>query len=116
MDIARVTLHVGLGTFHPVKVEMTEHHAFEPGMVDGSGGEDQPKNMEPTNVICGNDELHHRTCGGERTLKSCSGWTEIFIYPGYQFKILDGLITTSAGIYTDHAGLHWRKRACHGSL
>ncbi|MCC8044671.1 MAG: tRNA preQ1(34) S-adenosylmethionine ribosyltransferase-isomerase QueA [Clostridiales bacterium] len=98
--IAEVTLHVGLGTFRPVKVEdVTQHHMHsEFYMVD----EEAARIISETKknggrVIC----VGTTSC---RTIESvagrfdgeirpCSGWTDIFIYPGYQFRLLDGLIT-----------------------
>ena len=55
----------------------------------------KPKNSGGRCDLCGNDELpYHRICGGrERTLKALQRLDKNFIYPGYQFKILDGLIT-----------------------
>lgn len=99
VKIANVTLHVGLGTFRPVKVEdVSNHHMHsEFYMVD----------KEAADII--NDTKKH---GGRvisvgttstRTLESvadeqgfvreASGWTQIFIYPGYTFKCVDALIT-----------------------
>ena len=99
VKLAHVTLHVGLGTFRPVKVDdVTQHHMHsEFYMVE----EDQAKLINDTKaaggrVIC----VGTTSC---RTLESAadengilqpgSGWTEIFIYPGYRFKIMDALIT-----------------------
>ena len=81
IDIARVTLHVGLGTFRPVKVdEITDHHMHsEFYQVDEEAAE---------KINRAKDSGHRVICVGPT-----SGWTEIFIYPGYKFKILDGLIT-----------------------
>lgn len=99
VTIARVTLHVGLGTFRPVKVDnILEHHMHsEFYMVD----EEEAKKINDTKknggrVICvGTTSC--RTVESASTedgfLKAGSGWTEIFIYPGYRFKILDALIT-----------------------
>lgn len=97
--IARVTLHVGLGTFRPVKVEdVTEHHMHsEFYMVD----ESQAKLINDTKALGGRViSVGTTSC---RTLESASdengvvragsGWTDIFIYPGYQFKVIDSLIT-----------------------
>ncbi|MGF7009567.1 S-adenosylmethionine:tRNA ribosyltransferase-isomerase [Lachnospiraceae bacterium PF1-22] len=98
IQIARVTLHVGLGTFRPVKVEeITEHHMHsEFYQIE----EQEARKINETKasggrVIC----VGTTAC---RTVESAaqdgkvvpgSGQTEIFIYPGYQFKILDALIT-----------------------
>lgn len=99
IKIANVTLHVGLGTFRPVKVEnILDHHMHS-----------EFYSIEEEDAKCINDT---KQAGGRiisvgttstRTLESVadengmvragSGWTEIFIYPGYQFKVIDGLIT-----------------------
>ncbi len=99
IDIARVTLHVGLGTFRPVKVEeVTEHHMHsEFYQIDEEAA--QKINHAKENggrVICvGTTSCRTIESAADENgrLKACSGWTEIFIYPGYQFKILDCLIT-----------------------
>ena len=99
VKVAQVTLHVGLGTFRPVKVEnILDHHMHsEFYMVD----EDQAAIINETKknggrVICvGTTSCRtlESATGEDGILKAGSGWTEIFIYPGYQFKILDALIT-----------------------
>ena len=99
VKVAQVTLHVGLGTFRPVKVEnILEHHMHsEFYMVD----ENQAAIINETKknggrVICvGTTSCRtlESATGEDGILKAGSGWTEIFIYPGYQFKILDALIT-----------------------
>lgn len=99
VKIAHVTLHVGLGTFRPVKVEdVTNHHMHsEFYMVE----EDQAALINETKANGGKViSVGTTSC---RTLESAtdengilhagSGWTEIFIYPGYQFKLIDRLIT-----------------------
>ena len=93
VDIARVTLHVGLGTFRPVKVdEITDHHMHsEFFQIEEEAAKDTEKK-----VICvGTTSCRTVESAADETghLKACSGWTEIFIYPGYQFKVLDSLIT-----------------------
>lgn len=99
VEIARVTLHVGLGTFRPVKVEdVTEHHMHsEFYMVDAEAAEKINRAKEHGGrVICvGTTSCRTIESAADENghLEPCSGWTEIFIYPGYQFKILDGLIT-----------------------
>jgi len=99
VKIAHVTLHVGLGTFRPVKVEdVTKHHMHSEFYVVE---EDQAKLINDTKaaggrVICvGTTSCRtlESATGEDGILKAGSGWTEIFIYPGYQFKIMDGLIT-----------------------
>lgn len=97
--IAHVTLHVGLGTFRPVKVEdVAEHHMHSEFYVVE---EDQAKLINDTKaagrkVICvGTTSCRTVESAADENgvLRAGSGWTDIFIYPGYQFKILDQLIT-----------------------
>lgn len=99
VEIARVTLHVGLGTFRPVKTEnVLDHHMHsEFYMVEES--EAQKVNRAKSSgcrIICvGTTSCRtiESAAGEDGLLKAGSGWTEIFIYPGYQFKLLDCLIT-----------------------
>ncbi|HIW59988.1 MAG TPA: tRNA preQ1(34) S-adenosylmethionine ribosyltransferase-isomerase QueA [Candidatus Anaerobutyricum avicola] len=99
IDIARVTLHVGLGTFRPVKVDDVENHHMhsEFYMIDEKAAEKINRAKENgKRVICvGTTSCRTIESAADENgrLKPCSGWTEIFIYPGYQFKILDCLIT-----------------------
>ena len=99
IDIARVTLHVGLGTFRPVKVDDVENHHMhsEFYMIDEAAAEKINRAKENgKRVICvGTTSCRTIESAADENgrLKPCSGWTEIFIYPGYQFKILDCLIT-----------------------
>lgn len=99
VQVAEVTLHVGLGTFRPVKVEdVTEHHMHSEFYVVE---EEQAKLINDTKKAGGRViSVGTTSC---RTLESAStedgmvrpgsGWTDIFIYPGYQFKVIDALIT-----------------------
>ena len=99
VEVAFVTLHVGLGTFRPVKEDEVENHKMH--------SEHYALSQETADVI-----NRTRQRGGRviavgttscRTLESvgltdgrvepADGWTEIFIYPGYEFQVLDGLIT-----------------------
>ncbi len=99
VDIAYVTLHVGLGTFRPVKEDEIENHTMH--------AEHYELSAEAADII-----NRARARGGRiigvgttscRTLESvgltngrvepADGWTSIFIYPGYSFQVLDGLIT-----------------------
>ncbi len=97
--IARVTLHVGLGTFRPVKVEdVNDHHMHS---------EFYMVSQEAADIINDTKKRGGRVISvgttSTRTLESVaddngfiretSGWTEIFIYPGYRFKCIDALIT-----------------------
>ncbi len=97
--IAHVTLHVGLGTFRPVKVEnVLEHHMHsEFYMVE----EEEARRINDVKkaggrVICvGTTSCRtlESAAGEDGAVKAGSGWTDIFIYPGYRFKVLDGLVT-----------------------
>lgn len=99
VKIAHVTLHVGLGTFRPVKVDnVLDHHMHSEFYIVE---EEEAKKINDTKaagkrVICvGTTSCRtiESATGDDGILKAGSGWTEIFIYPGYQFKILDCLIT-----------------------
>ena len=99
VTIAHVTLHVGLGTFRPVKVDTIEEHHMHSAF---SGvEEEEAKKINDTKknggrVICvGTTSCRtlESATGEDGILKAGSGWTDIFIYPGYRFKILDCLIT-----------------------
>ncbi len=97
--IANVTLHVGLGTFRPVKVEnILEHHMHSEFFII--------EEEEAAKINAAKDAGHRVISVGTtscRTLESAatddgrvkatSGWTDIFIYPGYKFKLIDGLVT-----------------------
>ena len=99
VEIAHVTLHVGLGTFRPVKVEnILEHHMHsEFYQIEASEAEKINRAKEGGHrVICvGTTSCRTVESAADEhgRLRECSGWTEIFIYPGYQFKVLDCLIT-----------------------
>ena len=99
IKIAHVTLHVGLGTFRPVKVDDVENHHMHSEFYVVE--EDQAKIINDTKANGGRViSVGTTSC---RTLESAtdeegilqakSGWTDIFIYPGYRFKMIDGLIT-----------------------
>ncbi|MCI7262222.1 MAG: tRNA preQ1(34) S-adenosylmethionine ribosyltransferase-isomerase QueA [Clostridium sp.] len=99
VSIAHVTLHVGLGTFRPVKVEnVQEHHMHSEFYIVE---EEAARVINETKknggrVICvGTTSCRtlESATGEDGILKAGSGWTDIFIYPGYKFKILDCLIT-----------------------
>lgn len=99
IEIARVTLHVGLGTFRPVKVEDVEKHHMhaEFYMIDSEAAEKINRTKERGGrVICvGTTSCRTIESAADENgyMKACSGWTDIFIYPGYRFKVLDCLIT-----------------------
>lgn len=99
VDIAEVTLHVGLGTFRPVKVDnILEHHMHSEFYMVTQEAADKINNAKENGhrVICvGTTSCRTIESAADENgmLKESSGWTEIFIYPGYQFKVLDCLIT-----------------------
>ncbi len=99
IEIAKVTLHVGLGTFRPVKVdEITDHHMHsEFYQIDEEAAKKINRAKETGNrVICvGTTSCRTIESAADESghLKAESGWTDIFIYPGYEFRALDGLIT-----------------------
>lgn len=99
VQIARVTLHVGLGTFRPVKVEnILEHHMHsEFYQIDEEAAEKINAAKDSGNrVICvGTTSCRtvESAADADGRMRATSGWTEIFIYPGYKFKVLDCLIT-----------------------
>ncbi|MCD8022289.1 MAG: tRNA preQ1(34) S-adenosylmethionine ribosyltransferase-isomerase QueA [Lachnospiraceae bacterium] len=98
--IAEVTLHVGLGTFRPVKVEdVTQHHMHsEFYQIDEEAARIiRETKAEGGRVICvGTTSCRTIESAAQRfdgDIQACSGWTDIFIYPGYEFRLLDALIT-----------------------
>lgn len=99
VQIAHVTLHVGLGTFRPVKVEdVTEHHMHSEFYVveeEQAGIINQTKSRGGKVVAVGTTSCRtlEAAAGEDGILKAGSGWTDIFIYPGYQFRVIDRLIT-----------------------
>ncbi len=99
VEIAEVTLHVGLGTFRPVKVEdVTNHHMHsEFYQIDAETAEKINRVRAAGGRIISVGTTSTRTletaAAPDGTLKECSGWTDIFIYPGYSFKVVDALIT-----------------------
>ena len=99
VDIAFVTLHVGLGTFRPVKVDDVLEHEMhsEYYMVTKEAADKINKAKENgKNVICvgtTSTRTVESASGDDNRVKESSGWTNIFIYPGYKFKVVDKLIT-----------------------
>ncbi len=99
VHIAFITLHVGLGTFRPVSVSNVEEHEMH--------SEFYSMKKEVADLLNETRKNHHRIISvgttSTRTLETimsehdhfveCSGWTKIFIYPGYTFKGIDALIT-----------------------
>ena len=96
---AFVTLHVGLGTFRPVKAEEISQHHMHSELCMMTGETADILNQTKENggrVICvGTTSCRtlESLVKDDGTFEACSKWTEIFIFPGYQFKAMDGLIT-----------------------
>lgn len=99
VEIVHVTLHVGLGTFRPVKAEnILEHHMHSEFYVVEEAAADRINAARARG-----NQIWSVGTTSTRTLESVadengmvhagSGWTNIFIYPGYQFKVVDSLIT-----------------------
>ena len=99
IEIAYVTLHVGLGTFRPVKVDNVLDHKMhsEFYMIDKDQADKINKCKQNGGRVIPVGTTSCRTlesvANENGLLQEQSGWTEIFIYPGYEFKIVDALIT-----------------------
>lgn len=99
VKIANITLHVGLGTFRPVKVEdVTQHHMHsEFYMIDKEAADTINETKKNGGRIISVGTTSTRTletvADENGYVRETSGWTQIFIYPGYHFKCIDGLIT-----------------------
>lgn len=107
--IAEITLHVGLGTFRPVKVEnVDEHHMHSEyyeiskescdiiNKAKAAGGRIISVGTTSTRTLetaAGKFRQNNPEYSGTDILEPMSGWTDIFIYPGYEFLAIDGLIT-----------------------
>ncbi|MBP1925019.1 S-adenosylmethionine:tRNA ribosyltransferase-isomerase [Sedimentibacter acidaminivorans] len=97
--IAKLTLHVGLGTFRPVKSEYILEHKMHSEYYELSEGEAEKINkakLDGKKVISvGTTSTRTlETIGDDKGLvRAQNGWTDIFIYPGYSFKVVDSLIT-----------------------
>ncbi|MFR8549239.1 MAG: tRNA preQ1(34) S-adenosylmethionine ribosyltransferase-isomerase QueA [Lachnospiraceae bacterium] len=98
--IAEVTLHVGLGTFRPVKVEdVTMHHMHSEfyEVTEEAATVIRDTKASGGRVICVGTTscrtIESVAARFDGEIRACSGWTEIFIYPGFTFRLLDGLIT-----------------------
>lgn len=99
IHIAYLTLHVGIGTFRPVKVENILEHEMhsEYYMVDAKTAEIINRTKASGHRVIAVGTTSSRTLESvadeNGLIKESSGWTDIFIYPGYHFKCVDGLIT-----------------------
>lgn len=99
VKIVYITLHVGLGTFRPVKAERIEEHQMhaEYYRVDGDAAQIINSTLDNGGRIVAAGTTACRTletvAQDHRRVKEGEGWTDIFIYPGHKFKAVDGLIT-----------------------
>lgn len=99
VKIANVTLHVGLGTFRPVKVEnILDHHMHsEFYCIEQADADMVNETKKAGGRIISVGTTSTRTLESvadeDGRIRAGSGWTDIFIYPGYQFKVIDALIT-----------------------
>ena len=99
VEIAEVTLHVGLGTFRPVKEsDVLKHHMHsEFYRIEQSEADKINRAKQEGHRVIAVGTTSTRTLEAAAdehgVLHETSGWTEIFIYPGYQFKVIDALIT-----------------------
>lgn len=99
VNIAYITLHVGLGTFRPVKVDnILEHHMHSEYYLLSEEAADiinhtKSKGGKIISVGTTTTRTLETLGNADGIVKASSGWTDIFIYPGYKFKIVDNLIT-----------------------
>ena len=98
VNLAFVTLHVGLGTFRPVKEEIITNHVMHREYYSISSETAQIVNRTKQAggrvIAVGTTSVRAlETAGAHGQLQSGTGWTEIFIYPGYQYRLVDGLVT-----------------------
>ena len=97
--IVRITLHVGLGTFRPVKVDEVENHHMHSEIyrVTPEAAEVINRTKKEGGRVIAVGTTSCRTLesatGDDGILRAETKWTDIFIYPGYQFKMVDALIT-----------------------
>lgn len=99
VDIAHVTLHVGLGTFRPVKVQnIKEHHMHSEYYCIEQEEADKINNAKKNGgriISVGTTSCRTLESAADENgyINASNGWTDIFIYPGYNFKVIDCLIT-----------------------
>ena len=99
VDVAEITLHVGLGTFRPVKAEeIADHHMHaEYCMMDATTASllNETRRRGGRIVCVGTTSCRtlESLVGPDGSFREASAWTDIFIYPGYRFKAMDALIT-----------------------
>lgn len=99
VKVCYVTLHVGLGTFRPVKEDEIENHEMHSEFCiipeDTARTVTETKQKGGRIVAVGTTSCRtlESFAKDDGTLEACSGWTDIFIYPGYSFKCIDALVT-----------------------
>ena len=99
INVVYITLHVGLGTFRPVSVEKVEDHEMHSEFYTMSKpvadilNETKKNNKRIISVGTTSTRTLETIMNLYNEFKECSGWTNIFIYPGYEFKAIDALIT-----------------------
>ena len=98
IQTAYVTLHVGLGTFRPVAVESIQDHVMHSEQyaisAETAALVNETRRQGGRVIAVGTTAVRTlETAGQSGQLQPCSGFTNIFIYPGYEYKIIDGLIT-----------------------
>jgi len=99
IEIVYITLHVGLGTFRPVNVDDINNHKMHSEFymmtkeAANTLNEVKKNNHKIVSVGTTSTRTLETIMNLYGTFKECSGWTDIFIYPGYEFKAVDNLIT-----------------------
>lgn len=99
IEVLEILLHVGLGTFRPVKVENIEEHVMHSEyyrLDEKTAARINQAKLEKRRVIAVGTTVTRtlETIAAENgRIRAAEGWTDIFIYPGYRFKVIDGLIT-----------------------
>ena len=99
IGVGYVTLHVGLGTFRPVSAEDVLEHEMHseyceiPQETADLINETKAKGGRVICVGTTSCRTIESWAAEDGTMRECSGWTKIFIYPGYRFKVLDALVT-----------------------
>ncbi len=101
VNLAFLTLHVGLGTFRPVSVDRIEAHKMHAEYYELNSKHAQTINETKRNggriIAVGTtstrtlETLANRFASGN--IEACNGWTDIFIYPGYRFRLVDAMLT-----------------------
>lgn len=99
VKITYITLHVGLGTFRPLQVELVEQHKMHEEFYEISeeSAETINSSLKMNNKIIAVGTTSVRTLesavGPDGLIKAGQNWTNIFIYPGYKFRIINGMVT-----------------------